>query len=85
MMYDPNQPLCNSDKPIMDDEEEDPQNQYSSTLAASPSGTFGSKVVLKDIVTIQTCYINDRCTGLAFTLATGMVEILGQCTGQGCR
>ncbi|KAF2271231.1 uncharacterized protein EI97DRAFT_446787 [Westerdykella ornata] len=82
VMEDPNQPVYNTDQAVIP---EDSPNQYSTNLTASVSGTFGSSVVVKDITTIQACYIRERCTGLAFTLAKGRVEILGQwfeCTGQ---
>jgi hypothetical protein len=59
--------------------------QYDSSLRAPPTGTFASKVVLKDIFTIRACYMSNRCTGMAFTFAMGRTEILGQwfeCTGR---
>lgn len=81
-MYDPDQPVCGFDQPVTD---EGPQTQYSTHLTAPRSGTFGSAVKLEDVAAIHACYVGDRCTGLAFTLAMGRIEILGQwfeCTGQ---
>jgi hypothetical protein len=48
------------------------------SIAAPPSGTFASKVVIKDMVKIQACYRGARCTGMAFSFANNRVEILGQ-------
>jgi hypothetical protein len=82
MMYDPEQPVCDSDPPIT---YEEPPDQYFTYLTAPMSGTFGSRVSIKDIATIQACYIGNRCTGLAFTFTMGRIEILGQwfeCTGR---
>lgn len=82
MMYDPSQPVCNSDQSMIHQE---PPNQYPESLTTASTGIFDSKVTIKDIAIIRSCYIGARCTGLAFTLSNGVVEILGQwfeCTGR---
>ncbi|OAL42570.1 hypothetical protein IQ07DRAFT_340507 [Pyrenochaeta sp. DS3sAY3a] len=76
-MYDPYQTIFESCQPVG-------APRYLSDLVAPPSGTFASRVVMKDIITVRACYLGDRCTGMAFTFAMDRVEILGQwfeCTG----
>jgi hypothetical protein len=58
---------------------------FSVHLTAPPSGTFASKIILKDILRIHVCYRMNHCTGMTFTFVDGKVETLGQwfeCTGQ---
>jgi hypothetical protein len=75
IMYDPNQRVSNSDHPQTHDIS---PNDSFTCLAAPMSGTFFSRVVLKDVSTIRSCYVGGRCTGLTLTFAMGIVETLGQ-------
>ena len=73
--------VSNSDHPPSHDISPSDSLTY---LTAPMAGTFFSRVVLKDVSTIRSCYVGGRCTGLTLTFAMGMVETLGQwfeCTG----
>lgn len=47
-------------------------------VSGFPAGIFRSQALLGDISTIKTCYVNNRCTGMAIQYADCTAEILGQ-------
>jgi hypothetical protein len=80
LIYNPEKTIIHPSQPILLETQE-----YATSLAAPPSGLFGSKVVVRNVFRIQTCYHGDRCTGMMLALTDGRVEVLGQwfeCTGR---
>lgn len=80
LIYDPSETIIDSSQPILQETQ-----QYATNLAAPPSGTFASSVLVEDVFTIRTCYRGDRCTGITLTSIDGRVHVLGQwleCTGR---